>query len=175
MNKVILTDDDCRYIKSFWNDEISLDGTGRGLYKVNSDLEISFKREVKGNYIDIASEKLNRFLVSKLKAINIKSITLGGVKLAKYSQGDYFMPHRDFNYYGKGAVYKTLVLQLTKSTEYTGGDLYVENKPQTRIQGGYSLFLSSKLHEVKLVEKGTRQSLVIFLIEEDFDIPKKLT
>jgi hypothetical protein len=175
MNEIVLSSSDCNYVKSFWNDEISLDGAGRGLHKISDDVEISFKRNVKGHYIDFKSDILISFLLEKLKVIKIKSITTGGVKLAKYVQGDYFLPHRDFNYYGSGALYKTLVIQLTNPSDYLGGDFYVENIPQTRIQGGYSLFLSSKEHEVKVIENGTRYSLVLFLLEEDFDIPKKLT
>jgi hypothetical protein len=168
MTSIIFSKDECEFIKSYWNDSISLSGGGRAPFKIDDENTIYFNRKVKGSYIDFTDETLLNFIIPKLSKIGIKSIQQGGVKISKYSKGDYFEPHHDFNFYGKGAIYKTLVIQLTNPSNYIGGDLYVKDIPQTREQGGYSLFLSSDIHEVKLVEDGERFSLVIFLYESDF-------
>lgn len=172
MSSIIFTQSDCDYIKSYWNDSKSINGSTRGTYRVNDKSTISFKVNVKGSYINYNNVDLIDFVLERLSQLNIRSIN--GVKITKYSKGDYFAPHHDFNSYGKGAVYKTLVLQLSDPHSYVGGDLYVEGKPQPREQGAYSLFLSSAIHEVKLVEEGTRFSLVVFLFESDFTYAKVL-
>jgi Rps23 Pro-64 3,4-dihydroxylase Tpa1-like proline 4-hydroxylase len=172
MSSIIFTKSDCDFILSYWDDSKSIDGSGRGSYRLDDKNSVSFKRNVKGCYIDYNNLELIDFIVKRLSALSIKSIS--GVKIAKYSKGDYFEPHHDFNSYSRGAVYKTLVAQLSAPHSYIGGDLFVEGKPQPREQGAYSLFLSSSIHEVKLIEEGTRFSLVIFLFESDFNKAKVL-
>lgn len=172
MSSIIFTQSDCDFILSYWDDSKSIDGSGRGAYRLNDKSSVSFKRNVKGYYIDYSNTELIEFILKRLSALSIKSIN--GIKITKYSKGDYFEPHHDFNSYNKGAVYKTLVVQLSDPHSYIGGDLYVKGKPQSREQGAYSLFLSSAIHEVKLVEEGTRFSLVIFLFESDFTNAKVL-
>jgi hypothetical protein len=167
MSSIILSKDDCEFIKSYWNDSLSLSGD-RGIFKIDEINTLSFRRKAQGGYIDYTDEYLVNYIKEKISIIGIKSIQTNSVKIAKYSTGDYFSPHHDFNFYGKGAIYKTLVVQLSDSAEYIGGDLCVKDIPQPREQGSYSLFLSSDIHEVKLVENGTRFSLTIFLYETDF-------
>jgi predicted 2-oxoglutarate/Fe(II)-dependent dioxygenase YbiX len=123
---------------------------------------------MKGGYIEYNDVNALNFIINKLKVIGLKSIQSSAFKISRYSKGDYFGPHHDFNYYGKGAIYKTLVIQLSDPKDYIGGDLYVKDVPQSREQGSYSLFLSSDIHEVKLLEEGIRFSLTIFLNESDF-------
>jgi predicted 2-oxoglutarate/Fe(II)-dependent dioxygenase YbiX len=166
MSSIIFSKDDCDFIKSFWEDSKSLNGFGRALRKIDEVNSISVNRKVKGYYIDYKDSTLLNFVLKRLSKINIKSIR--SVKIAKYSKGDYFEPHHDFNFYGKGAIYKTLVIQLSDPSTYVGGDLYVKDVPQSREQGSYSLFLSSDIHEVKIIEKGIRFSLTIFLNESNF-------
>jgi len=165
---MLLSKKDCEYILSFWDESKSNGSTKYLKQKVNNDTTITFRTKVSGNYIDfIDNTELVSFLLSKLKIIDVKSIS-SSIKLARYQEGDYFEPHHDFNYYDTGALYKTLVIQLSDENSYEGGDLYVKDIPQTRKQGDYSLFLSSDIHEVKLLKKGTRFSLTLFLLESDF-------
>jgi predicted 2-oxoglutarate/Fe(II)-dependent dioxygenase YbiX len=167
MSHIILSKDDCNFIKSFWDDSISINDK-RAIVNIDNTNVLSYKRNAKGGYIDYNNNILIDYILKKISIIGIKSIQTNSVKIAKYSTGDYFSPHHDFNFYRKGAIYKTLVVQLSDSTEYIGGDLCVKDIPQPREQGSYSLFLSSDIHEVKLVENGTRFSLTIFLYETDF-------
>lgn len=168
MSSTIFSKDDCDFIKSYWDESKSLNGSGRSSFKIDEVNTISFNRKVKGYYIDFTDSTLLNFILERLSKIDIKSIEQSTVKIAKYVKGDYFEPHHDFNFYGKGSIYKTLVVQLSDPSTYVGGDLYVKDIPQTREQGSYSLFLSSDIHEVKIVEEGERFSLTIFLYESDF-------
>jgi predicted 2-oxoglutarate/Fe(II)-dependent dioxygenase YbiX len=174
MSSVIFSKNDCDFIKSYWDDTKSLNGSGRISFKIDEVNTISYNRKVNGYYIDYNDTILLNFILERLQKINIKSITPAYVKIAKYKKGDYFEPHHDFNFYGKGSIYKTLVVQLSDASTYIGGDLYVKGVSQPREQGSYSLFFSSDIHEVKLVENGIRFSLTIFLQETDFINTKTL-
>jgi hypothetical protein len=173
MSSIILSKDDCEFIKSYWNDSLSLSG-GRSIFKIDEINTLSFRRKAQGGYIDYTGEYLVNYIKEKISVIDIKSINNSSVKISKYTKGDFFEPHHDFNFYGKGAIYKTMVIQLSNSADYIGGDLYVKDIPQPREQGSYSLFLSSDIHEVKLIEEGIRFSLTLFLSESDFTIPKSI-
>lgn len=174
MSSVIFSEKDCEFIISYWDDNKSLNGSGRISLKIDEANNVSYNRKVSGYYMDFNEDILLDFILKKLIKINIKSITQSCVKIAKYKKGDYFEPHHDFNFYGKGAIYKTLVIQLSDESTYVGGDLCVKEIPQSRKQGSYSLFLSSDIHEVKLIESGSRFSLTIFLYESDFINTKTL-
>ncbi len=174
MSSIIFSKDDCDFIKSYWDDTKSLNGSKRDYYKIDEINTISYNRKVSGYYIDYDDTTLLNFVLNKLQKIDIKSITGSHVKIAKYIKGDYFEPHHDFNFYGKGAIYKTLVIQLSDPTEYVGGNFCVKGIAQSREQGSYSLFLSSDIHEVKLLESGTRFSMTIFLYESDFTHKKSI-
>ena len=163
----LLSNEDCDHVLTFWDEETSQKSTKYLSKKIDEVNTINFRTRAKGRYMDISNPHLNSFLLPKLRPIGIVNLP-EYVKIAKYSQGDYFEPHHDFNFYGKGHVYKTLVIQLTDPNTYKGGDFYVGKDPKSRFRGDYSLFLSSEIHEVKPIEEGTRFSLTIFLEESDF-------
>jgi len=168
MSVILLSKDDCSYVKSFWDDSISKGGSKYGSFELQSGNNIRFRTKVQGNYIDFhQGHSLFNFILKKVQVLGIKSIS-SGIKLARYGKGDYFEPHHDFNFYGEGALYKTLVIQLSDNLDYKGGDLLVKQVPQMREVGSYSLFLSSDIHEVTLITEGERWSMSIFLLEKDF-------
>jgi len=168
---MLLSKVECEYILSFWDESESIASTKYLEEKIDEFNTIRFRTKVKGRYLDTANSLLREFLSDKLSTIGIINLP-EYVKIARYSEGDYFEPHHDFNFYGKGAMYKTLVIQLSDENDYDGGTLYVNDVPQTRTQGDYSLFLSKEIHEVKLITKGTRYSLTYFLSEGNF-VPQK--
>ena len=163
----LLSNDDCDQVLSYWDEDISIKSTKYLSKKIDEVNTINFRTPAKGRYSDITNPELIEFLLPKLRPIGIINLP-ESVKIAKYSKGDYFEPHHDFNFYGKGHIYKTLVIQLTDPNDYEGGDFFVKDYPKSRFRGDYSLFLSSEIHEVKKVTKGTRFSLTIFLEESDF-------
>lgn len=168
MASVLFSKEDCEYLKSLWNNGQSKGSSKYLDFSLDTGQVINFRTKVSGNYIDfISNTELTDFILSRINTLGIVSINTG-FKLARYKVGDYFEPHHDFNYYGNGALYKTLIINLSDPSTYEGGDLYVKDQPQTRKQGAYSLFLSSDIHEVKLVTKGERWSLTTFLLESNF-------
>lgn len=194
MENVLFSKKECEYIKSFWDDYTSIDGVvyrtidnsylkedshmvdglTHGQVQTEDGRIISIKpTNAKLKFLDLFNKELINFLLSRLSNIGIKSILNNQVKITKYIEGDYFAPHRDSKKTNKfGSTYKTLVIQLSESSDYTGGDLYVKNIPQPKEQGSYSLFLSSDIHEVKRIDNGIRFSLTIFLYESDFSSVK---
>ena len=169
MSNVLFTSGDCEYIKSFWKDSISSDGEGYGTASINNQ-HINIRREVKGHYLNITDSDLLTFTVPKLKTLGVVGIISGVGKLTKYTAGDYFKPHRDFQQDDIGLIRKTLVIQLSDSTDYVGGDLIVEGKKQSRELGSCNIFNSDALHEITLIESGIRTGLVLFLFDKDLKI-----
>jgi hypothetical protein len=194
MDNVLFTKEECEYIKSFWDDSNSIDGvvyrtsngnylkgiahvidgTTSGQVQTEEGRLISIKpKNAKLKFLDLFNKELIDFILSRLSKIGIKSILNNQVKITKYIEGDFFAPHRDFKSIDEfGCTYKTLVIQLSDPKDYVGGYLYVKDVPQSKEQGSYSLFLSSDIHEVKLLEEGIRFSLTIFLYESDFSSAK---
>jgi|688.fasta_scaffold00038_138 predicted 2-oxoglutarate/Fe(II)-dependent dioxygenase YbiX len=194
MDNVLFSKEDCEYIKSFWDDFNSIDGvvyrTTNGNYRkdtttvINGATTVQLQTEngriitikpknAKLKFLDLFNKELINFILSRLSKIGIKSILNNQVKITKYIEGDFFAPHRDFRSIDEfGCTYKTLVIQLSDPKDYVGGYLYVKDVPQSKEQGSYSLFLSSDIHEVKLLEEGIRFSLTIFLYESDFSSAK---
>lgn len=194
MDNILFSKEECEYIKSFWDDSNSIDGvvyrtTARNYHKGIAHLiddatggqvqmeegrPISIKpKNAKLKFLDLFNKELINFILSRLSKIGIKSILNNQVKITKYIEGDFFAPHRDFKNRDKnGYTYKTLVIQLSELSDYTGGDLYVKNIPQSKEQGSHSLFLSSDIHEIKRIDSGIRFSLTIFLYESDFSSAK---
>jgi hypothetical protein len=174
MSIILFSKEECEYIKSFWDDTLSSDGSTPGKVRIHDGNIITFRRNSPAFYLDTNNSTLVNFVLSKLSIIDIKKISGNCVKLVKYHKGSYFGEHTDFKIYDYGSIYKTLVIQLSNEDEYVGGDLCVKGIPQSKQQGSYSLFLSSDIHEVKLIEEGVRFSLTIFLIENDFTFSKSI-
>ena len=164
---MLLSKEECKYVLSFWDEKQSIASTKYLEGKIDEVNTIKFRTKVSGRYLDTDNSILRNFLLNKLSPIGIISLP-DYVKIARYCEGDYFEPHHDFNFYGTGAVFKTLVIQLTDEKDYEGGTLYVLDEPQSRIQGDYSLFLSKEIHEVKLLTTGIRYSLTYHLSENNF-------
>lgn len=173
MSNVIFSQEDCEYIKSFWNEDNSLDGNGYGKTTYNNK-SINIIRDVRGHYIDLSDASLLSFILNKVSPIGIGSISLGQVKIAKYIEGDYFSPHKDYTVYDIGTVRKTVVVQLSAPTEYDGGNLLVEDIPQSRELGSASIFNSNQIHEITRLTRGVRYSLVMFLIDGDYRTKKTI-
>lgn len=79
-----------------------------------------------------------------------------------YSIGDHFDPHVDVH----GNVNETLdrklnmIIQLSDSKDYEGGDLYVRNMPATRERCSAIIFPASYSHHVTKIVSGMRYCLI---------------
>lgn len=164
---MLFTNDDCDFFKSQWDENKVLDES-YNKYAEYLGNKVKIKtNKVKANYIRITDELVLNFILNKLKSEGIKSISTKEVCLMKYSSGQYFGPHRDYPDYGTDRLNRTIVVQLSDSKEYTGGDLIVENKPQSRAKGSCISIKSNQIHEVTEITSGVRMTLVLFLLNKD--------
>ena len=165
---VIFTQHECEYIKSFYHTEIEHSSEeAQDFGKVS----VKFSNS-SANYISSYNPTLLTFLETKLKTHGVKSIPK--VKFIKYNEGDNLARHTDFTKYGSEIIYKTYLFQLSKTEDYTGGDLIVGTTKQSREQGAMCVINPTTPHEVTTVLSGERISLVIFLLEDNLDIPKTI-
>ena len=121
---------------------------------------------------------LKDILKDKLYKYGIKNLPIN-FKVLKYTKGSYFKKHIDNN----GAPetlyrYKSMVIQLSEDTDYTGGDLKLFFNKNTlefnREQGNMILFDSSVAHEVSEVLNGVRYTLVCWFDCSSFEIKKNI-
>lgn len=173
MNSIIFTKQECDYIRSFWNTVPIIESRGRHSILLNEN-KINVNSESKGhiNLFDETHELFN-FVLNRFKKINVKKFS-SAIKITKYTKGDYFLPHKDFQYYENGELSRTIVVQLSDDNEYCGGNLIVETIVQNRNIGECITIKASQLHEVTQITRGDRYGLVIFLLNEDMDFPKTI-
>lgn len=166
---VMFSKEECEYIKSFYNLYQEIDGMDTHIL---NGIPIKFRKGSSAKFVTIDNSELKKFLLQKLKPLKVKNIP--SIKIMKYAKGDSLAKHQDFAKYGVDIIYKTLLIQLSESTDYIGGDLVVEGRPQSRVIGSLTTISPTAEHEVTILEKGERYSLVLFLYESDFDIQKTL-
>ena len=113
---------------------------------------------------------LNTFLLSKLSCLNI--ISIPSVGYIKYTKGSKFKLHRDRYETGGDYThrYKTLIIQLSESNDYMGGNLIIEKNIMPKEIGSVILFNSKCLHEVTELTNGIRYSLCLFLTKNNFKL-----
>jgi predicted 2-oxoglutarate/Fe(II)-dependent dioxygenase YbiX len=84
------------------------------------------------------------------------------LQFATYTKGDFYGLHKDANETNSRIL--SVTVQLSKSSEYKGGNLVFNNYPvrnlMERRQGTVIIFPSNLYHEVEPVIKGKRYSLV---------------
>lgn len=166
---VIFSKEECEYIKSFYNLYTEIDGMD--VHTLNG-IPLKFRKGSSAKFVVIDNSELKHFLLEKLKPLKVTNIPT--IKIMKYGKGGSLAKHQDFSKYGVDIIYKTLLVQLSESTDYIGGDLIVENTPQSRVIGSVSSISPTAEHEVTILESGERYSLVLFLYESDFDIQKTI-
>lgn len=165
---VVFTQEECDYIKSFYYIENEYTADTVQDY---GNVKIKFSN-ASSKYVITENKELLNFLTDKLKPHGVKRIPQ--VKYMRYEAGDNLSRHTDFSKYGVDIIYKTYLFQLSKSEDYTGGDLIVGNDVQSREQGSMFIINPTTPHEVTKVLSGERLSLIIFLMEENLNIEKSI-
>ena len=128
------------------------------------------------SHIDL-SESTKNLILSKLKKYDI--VDMDSVStVVRYEVGQQFKPHRDSED-GFEHRYKTMVIQLSDETQYTGGELKVWKKDGTIITaskhiGNTILFNSDLLHEATSITSGTRYIWITWLRFNHFKKTKQL-
>jgi len=118
----LLEVEDCEYIKKIYSEYDE-----ENPHKVH-DFEtvlIRFRKENSAKYVIIRDKEPCDYVFEKIKEYipNLKQIT--NLKIMKYYVGDALAKHQDFNRYGVAPIYKTVLVQLSDSNEYDGGDLII--------------------------------------------------
>lgn len=143
-----LSEDECEYIINYSK-------------KIQSIENVTPNRNIEFYHINDYTDF--SFLEDKLYNINV--INKPVFNINKYKKGYYFLPHIDRG--GKndpnGERLKTIIVNLSKNSSYSGGELYVNNKLINSKQGFALSFDSSTVHEVKKLTNGYRYSLVFWL------------
>lgn len=177
MSEILFTSEECEWLKTFYSEDESIDGSKplKMLTKDGKEITITLRQGKKGNkgffYHSNDTELLN-FLKEKLYPLGVRKIK--DVKFIKYQKGDVLAPHVDFGRYGVESNYKTLVVQLSDEDDYSGGDFCLWGEPQSRKQGSYNFFLRTVEHEVTEVTDGVRYSMSLFLTEDDLELKKTI-
>ena len=102
-------------------------------------------------------------ILSKCKPIGM--LKLPFFKIIKYTKGSFFVKHVDR---GERHSYrlKSISIQLSNPEDYKGGDLIVKDVISSRERGNCIIFDSGVEHEVTLIKKGIRYSVIIWLNSE---------
>jgi PKHD-type hydroxylase len=90
------------------------------------------------------------------------------LQLTRYSEGDFFDWHLDFGVDGISTRKLSMTIQLLDPDDYEGGDLEFMIKQNIvkapRKKGTVIIFTSFILHRITPITKGTRQSIVGWVV-----------
>lgn len=164
VTKKIYSNDEC-------NNILNLNTGFKDIDSSNVSVAIPSKRKSLFGKVSSISE-LERIVLPALNTFGIKSIENSQPMFIQYNQGDYFLPHTDTPYTSDPAnarIY-TLVIQLSESFDYLGGDLIVDGNVGNREKGSIILFRSNKIHELTEVKQGQRNILVCMFPFKDLDL-----
>ena len=161
--QVILTfkeiEDILSYSTDWFNSKIHNNEDGKYSPNTRNSLEVQ-----------IDNKFIEPILLPHLSKYNIKSIT-GQVIMLQYNEGHYFKRHRDRINHDPhtSSRMQTLIVQLSDSNEYEGGNLIVRDKIADKTKGNMVIFDSNELHECTTITKGTRYCLVTWLSANDYN------
>jgi hypothetical protein len=175
--KIIFTEDECKWILSFsstktWSDRDNLvleytPDWGGDTIRVNVPKTRSYCSEIIFNKNDDGIEDLFNFLIKKLEFFNINNINT--LNFIKYDMGSFMARHRDTGGgYNMDSTLKSVTIQLSDKSDYTGGDLIIDDVSASKELGNVIMFDSQRFHEITKIESGCRISLVLFLERGDF-------
>jgi predicted 2-oxoglutarate/Fe(II)-dependent dioxygenase YbiX len=115
------------------------------------------------------NKKLNDFILSKIKKWSVQQFDEPLIFLS-YKKGDFFKKHVDNGQANEltRKRYMTLIIQLSETNDYVGGDMFVNDVLFSKEIGNTIMFESGIEHEVKEIISGHRLALVSWLTFENF-------
>ena len=158
LEKVLFTKDECEWIlthaKEYHTSTVSYDfeRDPNSTRILNTNDRISEQCE-----LGEPQGELAEFLLEKLKPLGFVNLDGAFLNYVRYFKGGFFRAHID-----GPERHKTCIIQLTPEKEYKGGDLVVRNQIVSKEVGNSVIFGSNTLHELKLVEEGQRDVLVVW-------------
>lgn len=171
IQRVLFNESECAYLRSFVHksEVVKTSSPARGNFNTTvavippSDIPVWFKNKIK-------VFKVKEFLFEN------KLASSRAVIINSYGKNGYFARHRDDyaleDHWTKR--YKTLIVQLSNSSDYIGGDLLVDDHPVDRTLGNTILFNASTYHELTKIKQGERYSLILWLDRDDIIEKKEL-
>lgn len=167
IQSVLFTKDECNHLlneHTNFQKSAYLDESNRKIIKADI-------RSSKESTISI-SESTKILLLEKLKEFDVIDLP-EYTKVLKYDIGDEFKRHQDKGPTSEAVVrYKTLIIQLSNSNEYDGGDLVVEdgnNKiTMNKELGNTIMFDSTHWHQAFPILNGVRYVFVMWLEKKHF-------
>lgn len=157
---ILFTQDECDVMRNVNRDfkSISKEDNGSVSYKSFRNTHDAIVRD---------SLTLN-LILKKLKPIGLCSLPMVHYQI---TYGGRFAPHTDVT---SDPRFKTIVVLLSPSTEYSGGVLSIEGSSVNTNQGNVIVFDVRKLHEVSELVSGERHTLVMWTNKDNFNIPKTI-
>ena len=134
-------------------------------------LKLSHRNSLKYDFND--SSEFKNIVFPKLHELGIKGIRSHAM-IQKYTEGHYFKKHRDRTDKVYTNRLKTLVIQLSDESEYSGADLKVKTHTCSKVLGNVILFDASLIHEVTELISGVRYCFTAFLEKSDLNIKTSL-
>lgn len=123
------------------------------------------------------SVSLTEMLLQKLNKFGVKSIPDYNM-VVNYDIGESCKPHTDKGLdRTTGIRVKTIIIQLSEETDYSGGTLVVKDGKEiecSKVQGNVIMFDSKLTHYVTEVTSGTRLAQVLWLSDENLGYTKGL-
>lgn len=162
IQNVLFTKDECiQLLNEHSNFEKSSIYRGSQITEVNNDIRSSKESTI------LMSESTKSLLLEKLKEFDVIDLP-GYTKVLKYDIGDEFKRHQDKGPNSETSVrYKTLIIQLSDSIDYDGGDLVIEDGNDKIVMnkqlGNTIMFDSTQWHQAFPILKGIRYVFVIWL------------
>jgi len=173
--EVLLTKEECEAIVKAHNHY-----SGTKVYSNRGFLDKKTIEKYRGlrNESTVPLSKSNEeMLLSKLSKFGIVSIPDYNM-VVNYSIGESCKPHTDKGVDSTtGKRVKTIIIQLSEDTNYSGGSLVVEDEKEiecSKVQGNVIMFDSKLVHYVTEITSGTRLAQVLWLDNENLGIKKGL-
>lgn len=128
----------------------------------NIKVNASFYTTQINNLSDPIYEILSPLWEQHLQSVNSTVSFIEPYEIKSYIEGDEFENHYDIyiNLTEKLDRKINLIVQLTDSNDYEGGDLYVGDYLCPREKGSAIFFPASVIHKVTKITKGNRFSLI---------------
>lgn len=141
----------------------------------NSEVPVAIPTKRKSYFGKVSDlDLLSQIILPKVSQFGIKTLENSQPMFIQYNKGDYFEPHTDTPYSTDPSTHRiyTLIIQLSDSDDYSGGDLKVEGKVGLRDKGAVIIFRSNKVHELTEILSGQRNILVCMFPSSDLVLTK---
>ncbi len=152
----LLSEEDCNWILSLSDsfEVASVSRNGRGKYT-----NPSFRKSEISIIQEQLTENQRDKLLGLIKPMGVTNLNKENeIHILKYNEGSFFKEHLD----GRDR-YKSLIIQLSDSSDYVGGELVVEGETVSKKKGTVIMFDSQTKHKVNILEEGQRMSLILWL------------